>query len=212
MVISRDDVLNWVRNCADIIAQNRGYLIELDSNIGDGDHGENMHRGFQAILNILPDITGNDIGSIFKAIGFTLVSTVGGASGPLYGTFFIQMGIVTIGKDELNIADWLAALKAGVKGIMIRGKAQAGNKTMLDSLIPAADVLDKAWLSNMSLDNALVESANAAEQGMRDTIPLIARKGRASYLGERSVGHQDPGATSSSLLLRAAANTWIKQK
>jgi dihydroxyacetone kinase-like protein len=208
MTISRDDVLDWIRNCAAVLAENRGYLIELDSPIGDGDHGANMHRGFQAVLGKLPDIANRDIGTIFKTVGFTLISTVGGASGPLYGTLFMQMATVTADKIELTLADWAAAIEAGLNGVVLRGKAIRGDKTMVDTLMPSAEVLQKASAQGMPLPDALRACALAAEEGVRDTIPLVARKGRASYLGERSKGHQDPGATSSSLLLRTAADTW----
>jgi len=209
MTISRDDVLGWIKNCAAALSDNRDYLIELDSTIGDGDHGANMNRGFQAVLGKLPDIADKDIGTIFKAVGFTLISTVGGASGPLYGVLFMQMGAVSDGKIELTLADWAEAVEAGLNAVVLRGKANHGDKTMVDALIPSVEVLKAASANNMSLPDALRECAHAAERGVQDTIPLIARKGRASYLGERSIGHQDPGATSSSLLLQAAVYTWI---
>jgi len=208
MTISRDDILKWIRNCATVMAENRDYLIELDSPIGDGDHGANINRGFQAVLGKLPDIADKDIGMILKTVGFTLISTVGGASGPLYGTMFMQMGAVSENKIELTLADWTEALEAGLNGVMMRGKAVPGDKTMVDALMPSAEALKEASADNMSLNDALRACARAAERGVQDTIPLVARKGRASYLGERSRGHQDPGATSSSMLLLAAARTW----
>jgi len=137
-----------------------------------------------------------------------LISTVGGAGGPLYGTFFLQAGMKTAGKMELNLADWFVALEAALNGVVMRGKAEIGDKTMVDALTPAVNSLKKALEDNTSLEKALQQSAEAARQGMEATIPLVARKGRASYLGERSAGHQDPGATSSYLLLKEAANTW----
>lgn len=206
--ISRDAVLGWLRVVADEIAAQRDYLTQLDSDIGDADHGANMHRGFQSVLTKLPGVVDKDIGSIFKTVGVTLVSTVGGAGGPLYGTFFMQMGTTTAGKQELTLADWAAALEAGVNGVVMRGKANPGDKTMVDSLTPALAVLKAAAADNASLPEALVRSARAAQEGMAATIPLVARKGRASYLGERSAGHQDPGATSSYLMLKTAADTW----
>jgi len=208
MTISRDDILKWIRNCATVMAENRDYLIELDSPIGDGDHGANINRGFQAVLGKLPDIADKDIGMILKTVGFTLISTVGGASGPLYGTMFMQMGAVSENKIELTLADWTEALEAGLNGVMMRGKAVPGDKTMVDALMPSAEALKEASADNMSLNDALLACARAAEKGAKDTVPLVARKGRASYLGERSRGHQDPGATSSSMLLLAAARTW----
>jgi dihydroxyacetone kinase-like protein len=160
----------------------------------------------------LPDVADKDIGSICKAVGLTLVSTVGGASGPLYGTFFLQMANATSGKLELSLPDWVAALRAGVDGVIMRGKASPGDKTMLDTLVPGVEALTAAAAQGAGFPSALRESARAAEQGMLATIPLVARKGRASYLGERSAGHQDPGATSSLLLLQAAADTWADQE
>ncbi len=210
MIISKDDVLNWIRNSAGAMAENKDYLVQLDSSIGDGDHGENMHRGFQAVLARLPDMADKDIGSIFKTVGFTLVSTVGGASGPLFGTMFMQMGAEVMDKTELTLEDWATAMQSGLKGVMVRGKASPGDKTMVDALTPSVEALKTASASGMSLVDALTACASAAEKGVRDTIPLVARKGRASYLGERSVGYQDPGATSSSLLIRAALQTWTK--
>ena len=146
--------------------------------------------------------------ALFSKVGMTLVSTVGGAGGPLYGTLFLQMGTAVSGKDELGPDDWAAALEAGIAGVQARGKAEPGDKTMIDALIPGRDALKSALAGGASFQDALRQSADAAGQGMRDTVPLVARKGRASYLGERSAGHQDPGATSSHLLLEAAAETW----
>jgi dihydroxyacetone kinase-like protein len=138
----------------------------------------------------------------------TLVSTVGGAGGPLYGTLFLQMGMATAGKTELEPEDWAAALDAAVKGVEMRGKAEPGDKTMIDALIPARDAYSAALAEGASFEDALRRSAKAAEEGMEATTPLVAKKGRASYLGERSAGHQDPGATSSYLLVKTAADTW----
>jgi len=210
MTISRAAALQWIENCAGVIARNREYLIELDAAIGDADHGANMDRGFQAVLSRLPETADKDIGAIFKAVGMVLVSTVGGAGGPLYGTFYLQAGGKLSGKTEMSLEEWAAALEAAVNGVMQRGKAEAGDKTMLDALLPAVSTLKSAVEENKSLEQALHASAEAARRGMEATIPLVARKGRASYLGERSAGHQDPGATSSYLLLKAAADTWGK--
>lgn len=190
------------------MAENRDYLIELDAAIGDADHGANMDRGFRAVREKLSGLSDADIGAVLKATGMTLVSTVGGAGGPLYGTFFLQAGMKTTGKTELNLVEWAGTLQAAVEGVMQRGKAEPGDKTMVDALQPAVSALQHACQQNTPLDQALQESAEAARQGMEGTIPLVARKGRASYLGERSAGHQDPGATSSYLILKAAAETW----
>ena len=190
------------------MAENRSYLTELDAAIGDADHGINMNRGMQAVVGKLDTAPSADVGAALKTVGMTLVSTVGGASGPLYGTLFLQMGSSAAGKSELSPQDWSAALSAGVTGVRNRGKAEPGDKTMLDALIPAVDALDAALAGGAAFDEALQRSAEAAQRGMEATIPLVARKGRASYLGERSANHQDPGATSSWLLLRTAAETF----
>lgn len=211
MTISREDVLTWIRKYIAAIAEHKELLTQLDSDIGDGDHGANMDRGFQTVQVKLQEVADKDIGTIFKTVGMTLVSTVGGASGPLYGTLFMQMGSAAKGKLELSLEDWIAVLQSGVDGVVMRGKASPGDKTMLDTLLPALQALKDAQAKGTAIGDALRESAKAAEQGMLATIPLVARKGRASYLGERSAGHQDPGATSSRLLIRAAAEAWAGQ-
>ncbi len=208
MAISQDAIIDWLELYADAIAANKDYLTQLDAAIGDADHGINMDRGFQAVLARLPATAGQDIGATLKAVGMTLVSTVGGASGPLYGTLFLQMAAATAGKSELTLADWAGAFEAGVEGVMRRGKASPGDKTMIDSLVPALNALKAAATEGESATVALRRSEQAGGQGMLDTIPLIARRGRASYLGERSAGHQDPGATSAHLLLVAAVDAW----
>jgi len=208
MSITRDDTLNWVKAIATVIGENSKYLTELDAAIGDADHGANMDRGFKAVMNKLPEISDKDIGTIFKTIGMTLISTVGGAGGPLYGTFFLQVGMKTAGKMELSLTDWTEALEAALNGVVMRGKAEVGDKTMVDALTPAVAVLKQSVPDSQPINKALELSPEAAKKGMEGTIPLVARKGRASYLGERSAGHQDPGATSSFLILQAAANTW----
>jgi dihydroxyacetone kinase-like protein len=198
----------WIEQYGSTVAENKEYLTQLDSAIGDADHGINMDRGMKAALGKLEGVEGEDIGGLLKTIGMTLVSTVGGAGGPLYGTLFLQMGTATAGKSELEPADWAAALDGAVNGVQMRGKAEIGDKTMIDALIPARDSFRAALADGASFTEALGRSAEAAEEGMRATIPLVARKGRASYLGERSAGHQDPGATSSYLLIKTAAETW----
>ena len=206
--ISRDAIIAWIITFAGAIAAQKEYLTRLDSAIGDADHGVNMDRGFQAVLQKLPGGASQDIGAIFKLVAMTLISTVGGASGPLYGTLFLQMGTATAGKLELTLADWAAALESGIEGVARRGKAVSGDKTMLDSLYPGLEALKLAIANGADVVGALRQAEQAAQQGMLSTIPLVARKGRASYLGERSAGHQDPGATSSYLLLHAAAETF----
>ena len=208
MAITRDEVLSWIKAYSQVIAENKDYLTDLDSAIGDADHGANMDRGFQFVLEKLPAVEDKDIGTIIKTVGMALISKVGGAGGPLYGTFFMQMGMKLQGKMELTLADWAAALEAGLNGVVNLGKASVGDKTMVDALTPALQSLNGASGKEVSMSKALKNSAKAAEEGMKATIPLVARKGRASYLGERSAGHQDPGATSSFLLLETAANVW----
>jgi phosphoenolpyruvate---glycerone phosphotransferase subunit DhaL len=209
MSVTYDDVLHWIRRFAAEVEANKEYLTQLDAAVGDGDHGINMQRGMSAVVAKLDAQAGDqDVGALLKTVGMTLVSTVGGAGGPLYGTLFLQMGTATAGKGELSPDDWAGALEAGIAGVQSRGKAEPGDKTMIDALLPGCNALKAALGGGATFADALRQSAAAAEQGMRDTIPLVARKGRASYLGERSAGHQDPGATSSHLLLEAAAETW----
>lgn len=188
------------------IAANADELTRLDQAIGDGDHGTNMDRGMRKAVEKLDAQEGDDIGALLKTVGMALVSTVGGAAGPLYGTLFLQLGSKAGGKEELDLAGWTEALDAAVTGVQARGKAQAGDKTMVDALLPALEALRAA--EGEELGTALDRSAAAAEEGMRATVPLEARKGRASYLGPRSVGHQDPGATSTHMLLDTAAKAF----
>jgi len=208
MPITRDDALEWIKACTKVLAENRDYLIQLDAAIGDADHGANMDRGFQAVKNKMPELSDKDIGTIFKTVGMTLLSTVGGAGGPLYGTFFIQAGTKTAGKMELTLEDWYIALDAALSGVIMRGKAELRDKTMVDALTPAVNALKLAVSNQEPIGKAVMLSAEAAKKGMEETTPMVARKGRASYLGERSAGHQDPGATSTYLILKAAAETW----
>ena len=204
-MITQVQIIAWIQKSAEVIAENRAYLTDLDAAIGDADHGANMDRGFKAVLGKIAEMEGKDIGTVLKTTAMTLISTVGGASGPLYGTFFLQTAAKTMGKTELTLQDWHAALQAGLDGIISRGKAQTGDKTMIDALAPAVQSLLLSLDQNQPIPEALHSSAEAAMIGMQATIPLVARKGRASYLGERSAGHQDPGATSMYLLLDAAS-------
>ena len=209
MSLGHDDVVRWIRAFAVEVEANKEQLTALDAAIGDGDHGINMERGMSAVLVKVDDAgEEQDIGALLKTVGMTLVSTVGGAGGPLYGTLFLQMGTVLAGRTELGSDDWAAALDAAITGVQARGKAEPADKTMIDALIPGRDAFRAALAEGATFEQALRRSADAAGQGMRDTVPLVARKGRASYLGERSAGHQDPGATSSHLLLEAAADAW----
>jgi dihydroxyacetone kinase-like protein len=206
--ITSAEVRDWIRAYAAAISEHRAELVRLDTAIGDGDHGTNMERGMRKAVEKVDGTDGDDIGALLKAVGMALVSTVGGAAGPLYGTLFLQMGTACAGREELDLAGWTAALEAGVKGLQARGKAEPGDKTMVDALVPAMEALRAAGDDGGGLADALRRSADAAEEGMRATIPLEARRGRASYLGPRSVGHQDPGATSAQLLLAVAADTF----
>jgi dihydroxyacetone kinase-like protein len=203
MAIGASDVRAWIGDYAATIAEHRVELVKLDTAIGDGDHGTNMDRGMKAAVEKLGATDGDDIGALLKGVGMALVSKVGGAAGPLYGTLFLQMGTSSTGRTELDLDGWTAALEAGVNGVKARGKAELEDKTMIDALVPAVEALKAK--AGSELGEALRASADAAEQGRDATIPLEARKGRASYLGPRSIGHQDPGATSSALLVRAAA-------
>ena len=195
----------WLRAFADAITDNADELTKLDSAIGDADHGANMRRGMTAVVGKLDAAPDAAPAALLKTAGMTLVSTVGGASGPLYGTLFLRMGTSAGDRTELDAAGFAAALRAGLEGVLARGKAQLGDKTMVDALTPALDALDAALADGAGLGDALRAAAAAADKGSDDTVPLVARKGRASYLGERSAGHRDPGATSTALLLNAAA-------
>ena len=197
----------WIRQFARLIEEHKELLTELDSAIGDADHGINMHRGMSAVVTLLES---EDLGrpsELFKRTGMTLVSTVGGASGPLYGTAFLRMS-ATVGSAELvDVNDFAKLLRAAHDGVAQRGKAVPGDKTMLDALAPAVEALETALAAGQPLAEALDAAVRAAEGGRAATIPMVARKGRASYLGERSAGHQDPGATSVTLLLAAAVTS-----
>lgn len=200
-------VVGWIRAFAASIAEQKTALTELDSAIGDADHGTNMDRGMQAVVAKLDAAPPTDIAGTLKTVGMTLVSTVGGSGGPLYGTFFMQAGGALAGVDELTGADLVRAFDAGIAGVQKIGKATTGEKTMLDTLVPATEALRAAVDGGASLGDALTAAAEAGRQGMEATIPMLATKGRASYLGERSIGHQDPGATSSQILLRTLADS-----
>jgi dihydroxyacetone kinase-like protein len=195
-------VIEILKQIGEQIQMEKDYLTELDNVIGDGDHGINMARGFKEVEKKLADLSGKDIGSILKTVGMSLVSTVGGASGPLYGTAFMRAGVAVGAKTEIDGNDFIAALEAAIGGIEMRGKAHEGEKTMLDALIPALNAIKKSYAENNDFKAALTRGVEAAEKGVEYTKTIIATKGRASYLGERSLGHQDPGATSSCLMLK----------
>lgn len=194
----------WIRDFALLIAENKDLLTELDAAIGDGDHGANMDRGMRAVVAALDDDTPATAAALFKKVGMTLVSTVGGASGPLFGTLFLKAGAFFGETAEVSLAQLAAGLRAGLDGIVLRGKAEAGDKTIYDALAPAVSALDEAVSGALGKAEGLKLAWAAAERGRDATTPMLARKGRASYLGERSIGHQDPGATTVALLMAAA--------
>ena len=208
MPVGQSEVLKWLEVLQQVYAENRQWLTELDSAIGDADHGINMDRGFTAVRAELAAHPPSDIRSVFQSVATVLIRHVGGAAGPLYGTFFLRAAAACVGKTEIEAADAVALFQAGIEGVAQRGKAAAGDKTMLDALLPALDAMRRAVENGGSLAVVLGAGAAAAHAGMLATIPMQACKGRASYLGVRSIGHQDPGATSSYLLLQAAADTW----
>ncbi len=203
MHIQAAHVIRFIETVAARVKDQRDYLTELDAAIGDADHGVNLDRGFSVVLTRLPGLAETDIGTILKTVGTTLVSTVGGASGPLYGTAFLRAGMVTAGCRTLGPAEVAAALTAALEGIQTRGKATRGEKTMIDAIAPLVDAFQAALAAGDDLVPAMRQAVQACEAGMRATIPMLATKGRASYLGERSIGHQDPGATSAYLMARA---------
>ena len=201
-------MLAWLDALALVYAGNRELLTELDSAIGDADHGINMDRGFMAVKAQLAANAGADVRSILQMTATVLIRNVGGASGPLYGTFFLRAAAAVGDKTELGAADVVAVFQAGVEGIQQRGKAAPGDKTMLDALLPAVAAMRKSLDDGAGVAGILDAGVAAAEAGMLATIPMQARKGRASYLGPRSVGHQDPGATLAWLLIKTAAAVW----
>jgi dihydroxyacetone kinase-like protein len=206
--ISSSQIFAWVERYAKHIAEQKDYLTQLDAAIGDADHGANMHRGLKAVLAKKAELQNADIGVLLKGVAMTLISTVGGASGALYGTFFLQASVMAGSKTELTPSEFGSVLEKGLAGIVLRGKAAVGDKTMIDALQPGIKAYKRSIDSGETLEQALSKAVSAAEEGLQSTVPLVARKGRASYLGERSAGHPDPGATSTVLLFRSAAETF----
>ncbi|MBC1235879.1 dihydroxyacetone kinase subunit DhaL [Nostoc sp. 2RC] len=202
-MVTQAQILQWLQAFASEIEQNKTYLTELDAAIGDADHGINMDRGFKKAIAQLPNVADKDIGSILKTVSMTLISSIGGASGPLYGTWFLRASAVVVLKQQLTKQELLQLLQAGLDGVLQRGKAQLGDKTMIDVLSPAVAAFRQAVEENQSTVEAMQQAVVAAQKGLEETIPMQAKKGRASYLGERSVGHQDPGGTSAYLMLKS---------
>jgi dihydroxyacetone kinase-like protein len=198
---------SWLERLAETLHEHARELTRLDAAIGDADHGTNMDRGFRAVRERALGAESTDVAAMFKQAGMVLIGTVGGAGGPLYGTLFLRMSQAAAGKERLTVEDVGQMLKAGLEGVVQRGKAERGEKTMVDALGPAVDALQAALAEGRDGAEALREAASAAERGAEATVPMVARKGRASYLGERSAGHKDPGATSSALLMRTLAET-----
>lgn len=206
MTISKQQILKWLELCQQVMDEKRDYLTELDTVIGDGDHGLNMQRGFSKAIEKVKTVEDKDVGTILKTVGMTLLSQVGGASGPLYGTFFIKAAQSANTKESLTFSELLVCLEQGIEGIIQRGKADIGDKTMCDLWLPVLAELKQAD-ANQPASSILSQAAEKAENFANLTTPLIAKKGRASYLGERSVGHQDPGATSSYYIFKALADS-----
>jgi phosphoenolpyruvate---glycerone phosphotransferase subunit DhaL len=204
-VITIEQLAGWLRRFRDLVIKNQAQLTELDSAIGDADHGSNMARGMTAVIDKLDGHQLSHANELFKTVAMTLVTSVGGASGPLYGTFFLRFAGAAGPATELDIEALAMALDAGLTGIMERGKAEPGEKTMVDALSPAVDAMEAVIKSGGDLAAAVTSARDAAAAGRDATVPLVARKGRASYLGERSAGHMDPGAASMSLLFDALA-------
>jgi dihydroxyacetone kinase-like protein len=198
-------VIEIIKKISVDIEDQKDFLTELDNVIADGDHGINMARGFQTVEEIIPTFYDKDIGNILKQVGMKLLATVGGASGPLYGTAFMKAGAAVNGKKEIDMNDFMAMFKAAIEGVQKRGKATTGEKTMLDSMIPAYEAIKTSYEADQDKAKAFAAGVKAAEDGIEYTKTIIATKGRASYIGERSIGHQDPGATSFTIMLKDIA-------
>ncbi|MHB1171255.1 MAG: dihydroxyacetone kinase subunit DhaL [Lacisediminihabitans sp.] len=209
--VTLDQLVSWLAIFRDLVTGQKAYLTELDSAIGDADHGANMTRGMTAVMDKIGAAPAGAVDELFKAVGMTLVTSVGGASGPLYGTFFLRFGMASGAVTSLGGTALSAALRAGLAGVVARGKAEAGDKTMFDAMAPALDAFDSALEAGESIVAAAVAAQVAADAGRDATEPLQARKGRASYLGERSIGHIDPGATSTALLFQALAEVLAEE-
>ena len=202
MNIEKTEIIAWLSNCTETFAEQRDYLTQLDADIGDADHGLNMNRGFSRVAEKLESMDKQCIGTILKTTGMTLMSSIGGASGPLYSTFFIRAAAAINGKQTLDSQELVDMFKAGAQGVIARGKANAGDKTMCDVWLPVVEAGEAAVANGDDAKEVINKAVLAAEAGVHSTIEMQAKKGRASYLGERSIGHQDPGATSSMFILK----------
>lgn len=205
MALTKQQVVDWLMRCGEVFSRERDFLTQLDTEIGDADHGLNMNRGFNKVVEKLPSVADKDIGFILKNTGMTLLSSVGGASGPLFGTFFIRAAQAANAKQSLDLTELHQVMQEGVEGVVMRGKAEPGDKTMCDVWWPVVESLGQSAQQNLSVSEALQRAADSAERAVENTITMQARKGRASYLGERSIGHQDPGATSVMLMMKTLA-------
>lgn len=199
--MNKEEVIKIICAISDKIDEEKDFLTQLDNDIADGDHGINLAKGFTAVKEMIQDSSQDDIGTLFKNTGMKLVTTVGGAAGPLYGTAFLRAANVMNGKNEITINDFVACLDAAIEGVQFRGKAIQGEKTMLDAMIPSANEIKKSLENGNDAKTALSNGVKAAFDGVEYTKTIAATKGRASYIGERSIGHQDPGATSFSFIL-----------
>ena len=204
-LMNTEGILKVIKDMHAAMEENKDFLTELDNAIADGDHGINMAKGFAAVEAKLDSLKDQSIGNILKTVGMTVVSAVGGSAGPLYGTAFMKAGILLGDKYEMDINDFLACMKAAIEGVMMRGRAVKGEKTMLDSMIPALEAMEKAKARNLPEKEIMGSGVKAAKDGIEYTKTIAATKGRASYIGERSIGHQDPGATSFTYLLDVIA-------
>lgn len=202
-------VIDILKNIASSISDQAAHLTELDAAIGDNDHGINLNRGFEKVVEKLPLLAEKDIGTIFRQVGMTLVSTVGGSSGPLYGQAFINAGKSMAGKSSLTLEDYMVILQEAIAGVQLRGKAVEGEKTMLDAMFPALRAMQEGMANGLDTYGVLSAGVQAAKEGVEFTKTIIATKGRASYLGERSIGHADPGAASFTVLLEAVAQMYV---
>ena len=205
MALTKQQVVDWLMRCGEVFTQQRDFLTRLDTEIGDSDHGLNMNRGFNKVVEKLPSVADKDIGFILKNTGMTLLSSVGGASGPLFGTFFIRAAQSANAKQSLDLAELHQMMQEGVEGVVMRGKAEPGDKTMCDAWWAVVESLGQSAQQQLSVAEALQRASERTEQAVESTITMQARKGRASYLGERSIGHQDPGATSVMLMMKTLA-------